>query len=80
MLMMDKVSPSRSLWPTERPVRCVSKWKRFANKGNLTCGVEARLGCCREQDRVLPPELSIRRAGMPHRGSEGKHGLLLFNR
>ena len=68
---MDK-SPSRSLWSAERPVRCVSEWKRFANKGNLKCGVEARLGCRREQDGVSPPELSIRRAGTPHRRLGGK--------
>ena len=79
MLMTDKVSPSRSLWSTERPGRCVSEWKRFPNKGNLMCGVEVHLGCHREQDGVSLTELSIRRAEMLHGGSEVKQGLQLFS-
>ena len=53
MLMTDKVSPSRSLWSTERPGRCVSEWKRFPNKGNLMCGMEVHLGGHREQDKSV---------------------------
>lgn len=78
-LMMDKVSPSRSLWSTKRPVRCVGGWKRLPNKGKLMCGVEVHLGCPREQDGVLLTELSIRRAEMLHRGSEVKQGLQLIS-
>ena len=68
MLMTDKVSPSRSLWSAERPVRCGGGWKRFPNKGKLMCGVEVRHRCPREQDGVLLTELSIRRAERLHRG------------